>query len=686
MYAKGYVAVLLVVTLLTAAGCATAHPASTAHHHGDKRLSQGKSTLGAGAPSAESTGAGSSTSGASSPPPTFGVRIALKAVVHGVPLPDQIEGMQFISNRTGFVAAQTMPWSALSGAPSSTPGGTLKATQDGGRTWRRYPLPPIVVTGIDFLTASHGFAYGKAAGRAALYQTEDGGRIWAPLISRPLNPSQPYQETLDDMHFWSSQSGDLLLDGHLYLTSDGGQTWRAASLPEGAEDTVFVGDEQGYAITAATIYETEDGARFWHAVYHLPSHLVQSSPPLKPPVMPYGLNALAGVPLNLLAAAGGGTVNALFAEGACGPYPHCASYLVQESAGRFAAPAQAAALWPLSASHVLLLRGLLAAGISLPANGRITIPGGTTAVSSPFPGSIWVTSGGGWNGSSVYHSTDGGLHWTEASPLRPNLGIQFVTVRDGYGFTTGASGLKLLATSNGGLHWKERSTIPAQLQIDGFGFGHSGMGYLFASVGSTASGEVLRTADGGRSWTVVSSDQQTAAWQRGLDVSVISRDVVVASDKDAVTVSRDGGKTWRQTASLPGYSATTHFSSTNDGWAAAGGDLYRTQDGGRHWRRMGSLNPDNQQPPPEVISFAFPGSQSALIGVASGGLTLLRSLDGGIHWTERAFPDNYAFGSYLADAQREFSVVSPSVAYLDNFSGLYRTTDGGKTWYRLSIH
>ncbi len=616
---------------------------------------------------------------------TFGVRIGQNAVVHDVPRPDWIEGMQFISNRTGFVAEQTMPWSVLSGAPSPTPGGTLKVTQDGAGTWQHYPLPPIVVTGIDFLTASHGFAYGKAAGRAALYQTEDGGRVWAPLISRPLNPSKSYQETLDDMHFWSSQGGDLLLDGHLYLTSDGGQAWRAASLPTGAEDTVFVDHGQGFAITATTIYETNDGAHSWQAVYELPSNLIQSAPALTSPVPPFGLNATAGVPVNLLAVSQG-TVEALFAEGPCGPYSHCASYLVRETAGHFAAPAQATALWPLTASQVLLLHGLLAAGVPLPANGRMTIPGGTTAVSSPFPGSIWVTSGGGWNGSSVYYSRDGGLHWTEASPRRPNLGIQFATVRDGYGFEAGASGLKFLATSDGGLHWKVRSALPGQLQIDGFGFGPKGTGYLFASAsGSTPSGEVLRTADGGRTWTVVFRSPQAAAWQRGLDVSVISRDVVVASDEKAVIASRDGGKTWRQTASLPGYSSTTYFSNSNDGWAAAGGELYRTQDGGRHWRSMGNLNPDNRQPPPEVISFAFPGSQSVWMGVASGNLALLRSQDGGTRWTERSFPDTYVFGSYLADAQRELSVASPSVAYLDNFSGVYRTTDGGKTWNRLTI-
>jgi photosystem II stability/assembly factor-like uncharacterized protein len=99
--------------------------------------------------------------------------------------------LTWISDRTGW---------ALAGAPCARglcP--VLARTGDGGRTWRRLPVPPGSIQGVlvdcskkacvshvRFATASLGYLFGPA-----LFITRDGGRSWAREKSPPVESLEP---------------------------------------------------------------------------------------------------------------------------------------------------------------------------------------------------------------------------------------------------------------------------------------------------------------------------------------------------------------------------------------------------------------------------------------------------------------------------------------------------------------
>lgn len=211
--------------------------------------------------------------------------------------------------------------------------------------------------------------------------------------------------------------------------------------------------------------------------------------------------------------------------------------------------------------------------------------------------------------SRIYKTADGGASWTlQFANTDPKVFLDAMTFADkqhGFAFSDSVDGrFVILETDNGGRSWDRipADRLPPALEGEG---AFAGSGTNIATdggdriwIGTTAS-RVLRTLDGGRTWTAV---QTPLAHNASTGIfSVAFRDathgIVVGGDYrkegeaiDNVAVTSDGGATWTlvKEHALSGFRSAVAYvpgmKSTLLAVGPSGADL--SQDGGRTWTAL----------------------------------------------------------------------------------------------------
>lgn len=162
-------------------------------------------------------------------------------------------------------------------------------TTDGGKTWVKVSsalassldIPPPghlpfggSKSGLRFLNATNGWLTGRVPidGHVLLYRTRDGGVTWNPQ-SLPLSPTEASSQlsilpplffgTTDGILPVSFDTGNgVSLD--VYVTHDGGATWRGTSPLRAAATTAdFIDVSHGWASDGTLLYVTSDGGQHW---------------------------------------------------------------------------------------------------------------------------------------------------------------------------------------------------------------------------------------------------------------------------------------------------------------------------------------------------------------------------------------------------------------------------------------
>jgi dipeptidyl-peptidase-4 len=238
--------------------------------------------------------------------------------------------------------------------------------------------------------------------------------------------------------------------------------------------------------------------------------------------------------------------------------------------------------------------------------------------------------------SRIYKTSDGGAHWDlQFANTDPKVFLDAMAFWDadrGIAFSDSVDGrFVILTTGNGGRSWERVSAdrLPPALPGEG-AFAASGTNVaLFgrdrAWIGTTAS-RVLRSSDGGRSWTVAATPLATG--QATGIFSIAFRDaghgVVVGGDYrkeseavDNAAVSTDGGATWSlvRDRSLSGFRSVVAWLPRTTGAVLAlgpsGADW--SSDEGRTWTRLGAEGFDTLSVAPggSVAWAAGPGGRIA---------------------------------------------------------------------------
>jgi photosystem II stability/assembly factor-like uncharacterized protein len=207
---------------------------------------------------------------------------------------------------------------------------------------------------------------------------------------------------------------------------------------------------------------------------------------------------------------------------------------------------------------------------------------------------------------TLFRTDDGGLTWQQVAhlPLKyAGVDLTFTNAQTGWLITAvddprhpdlsdpNSFPAALYVSHDGGHTWKQQHLpIPPQgstmlSSLQGLTFFTENMGYFFARFGSSGDSEkvyLYMTRDGGNSWQI----SGTALPTYGLTV------VDATHSYDGTFLFTLSNGQWVKTSSAPpgGDTATVEFLSSQAGIALVNNtDVYRTSNGGKTWKKIGTL-------------------------------------------------------------------------------------------------
>lgn len=268
-----------------------------------------------------------------------------------------------------------------------------------------------------------------------------------------------------------------------------------------------------------------------------------------------------------------------------------------------------------------------------------------------------------WSKPYGSQGLDGVDFWGVEFPDNDARGIAFGNV----GQTTA-----LFQTTDGGLTWRPQQ----QFTSDPSNY-PSSVSFADAQVGMMArsAGLLLRTTDGGRSWTQlpappISRDNGLTGGNSIL--AMVDRDTAVMIAQDGAYRSADGGKSWTRTLAVSYFQNLGLQAISAHGnqvvAAAEDGHVHRSADGGKTWS-------DATYPGSRPVSVSWAGSSAVFILDSFGALS--RSDDAGQTWRQ-VRPQPTPLEMFFA---MRFSTDGQTGLITSNLA-VYRTSDGGQTWNR----
>ena len=234
-------------------------------------------------------------------------------------------------------------------------------------------------------------------------------------------------------------------------------------------------------------------------------------------------------------------------------------------------------------------------------------------------------------------------------------------------------------------------------------------------MGATGGG-VWKTENYGITWIPVSDGQIATGSIGAIDVADSNPNVVyVGTGSEAIRSnvivgrgvykSTDAGKTWKHVGLRDvGQIGQLKVHPTNPdvayvaaigqpfGWGQERG-VYRTKDGGATWQKVLFINDQtgvvsiaiNWQNPNELYAGAWRGQRKPWTIISGGPAAdggVYKTTDGGDHWTRvsNGFPDDVIGKVWVDIAQSNPKVVYAQVEAKGAKGGLYRTNDSGASW------
>jgi photosystem II stability/assembly factor-like uncharacterized protein len=510
--------------------------------------------------------------------------------------------------------------------------GLVAHTENAGRSWELEQLATNYLSAVYFLDEQRGWAAGNG-----FFHTTDGGENWTQDSS---------WGSIYDLYFLDAQRGWACGNGGVtYRTTNGGLSWsfQAVGTITTLSSIWFVDDRRGWTVDIdGRIYRSTDGGRSWTLQFHANSYLSTLQ----------FLDAQEGW------AIGGDT------------------FLHTTNGGQTWLPASVP---PGTWSHGARFSDSLN-GISVGEYGNVTrtTDGGQSWTTISEIGSgprlwdveSWSPARSVYSGESgaIATSRNGGATWRsiQSGGTGATHGLDAVDLQHAWAANDGG---EVLYTANGGGHWQR----VAVTGFDNYG-SIQDVDFLDGSLGWAVGrheffgggvGRIVRSTDGGRSWTVQHSVQ--GAYMEA--VHVLGPQTVLALGQIPlgprfILRTTNGGQSWSDVSPSQAVFMDADFVDGETGWVV-GGRISKSTNGGRTW--VDQFTPDEL-----LYSVSF---GDALNGWAVGwGPTLLRTTDGGQTWTPQSAnaPTNVLFA---------VEALGPDVAWIAGGNGFVaRTTDGGATW------
>lgn len=263
----------------------------------------------------------------------------------------------------------------------------------------------------------------------------------------------------------------------------------------------------------------------------------------------------------------------------------------------------------------------------------------------------------------LYRSIDRGATWQQRTipqrSLGPRMNISFVDDRNGWLLTAGsaatgcmAQGFTVWRTTDGASTWEKAHETDFSASPlaggckSGIAFVDPQRGYIGVS-GRDVSPAILRTTDGGTTWTLsqrlpdppgfvfqpsVSSLRPGAVADFGPVLLVSASSFVGGNAQRHVFRSADHGATWAHLRTAPKEADLVFLTPTRWLQIVPGGPPVETTDAGGSWHAFATDYTQAAGVPPQIIF------GDATTGYASVRGTLQRTTDGGAHWTRLTTP------------------------------------------------
>lgn len=188
-----------------------------------------------------------------------------------------------------------------------------------------------------------------------------------------------------------------------------------------------------------------------------------------------------------------------------------------------------------------------------------------------------------------------------------------------------------------------------------------------SQVGFIAAGDgVLKTTDGGSSWTKLNS---TGVFT----IAPVTESIIYAGGFNGVLIkSTNGGTSWTN-LTPPVGTANNHvwsmyFSDANTGYISQGADagkIYKTTDGGNTWTTI-SFSGGGAP----VLAIQFPTSQTGFVVTGDPG-TLFKTANGGAAWTSPI--------TGVANGLTSIFFLNENTGWVGDHNGAIRKTSNGGT-------
>lgn len=291
----------------------------------------------------------------------------------------------------------------------------------------------------------------------------------------------------------------------------------------------------------------------------------------------------------------------------------------------------------------------------------------------------------GWivgNNGILLKTTNGGLNWFKKhTPYQYNF-LKIFFFNQNYGWIGTANG-RILITTNGGEDWNEALIQSDFTYFDAIYFTSPSTGHI--SVGKHRAVYIMRTTDGGFSWTKRDSLVSATVASRWYDIDFYTENigVVVGDKKDAQRYTTDGGITWLKSTPISDpffrdqravkWLTSTSIISLGEGnefWGVVT-PIYKSTDGGKNWLKKTQFPQNNYD---RVRDVYFKNSLEG-IAIGSNGFSLAyitRTSDGGETW--------YASFLTFSFGLRAIAGLNNKLIVLGTGSHIISSDDFGQTW------
>lgn len=592
---------------------------------------------------------------------------------------------------------RAVQWISNSTAISVGWHGVIMKSSDTGETWHYiYSGTTDHILGLYFSDSLHGFV---SLASGLILKTIDAGETWQPQDA-------PKQNILTDIAFATSQRGFILADsGRALRTDDGGKSWNAVVVNSNDTqvlvDIAFSDSLHGIIVGGTQnngrVLRTTNGGDTWQriAVDTTPKYIGVSCKGNTCAIVGYRVGpSRAGVVLI--------------------SNDHFASWRLADTAGLDHYPGTVAVI---DSQRIMVMGQLPRFVDTLGVLAVLTENGGKTwqKIKSGIRTDIyWFNSvavsennniiGVGQN-SCIVLSNDGGRTWRELSYVKlwqleipPDDNLQY---SDGYFFNdrTGivvggsVSGV-VLRTTDGGLSW---TSIEAPRRLKQL-YVEDKIGTILALPwnGIYNSGFLLRGKDQGSKWSLVESSFNGLQYSYASGMQFLNSQTGFLATDSIIFTTTDGGRSWVNSIQAPAEQTlitSFHFIDHTQGWIGLlslprevhNGDtvfvsrLYRTIDGGRSWQLKKEIF--NKKFSFWLTSIACQDENRCWISYGLGDRSAYPPKMGGIYYT--ADGGNNWDSVEVDGSVEKIQFFSDSVGYI--FGGnalLMKTTNAGKTWER----